>query len=264
MTLTFSKPLKVWWQLLQRDLYVFRKQYIDYLINTLLWPLQASIAFGYVFPLMGMAESYGASILLASVVYKCLYESYFQSSEAVADINNLRSIDFALTLPLPAWMLLSKNIAYFIIRSMLLGVPIIAIGKLVLQDRFPLDAWAPGLALVSFLATSIFFAVFTILLAATVRNQIAFEHAWVRCFDILITWGSYWFPWYVLYKFAPAIAYVTLLNPFTLATEAIRCSFMGPAGNLPFWPCIGGLALETIIIGFTGYKMLKRRLDFVD
>ncbi len=264
MTFTISRPLHIWWQLLKRDLHVFRGVYVDYLINTLLWPAQASLAFGYVFPLMGMPYTYGAFVLLASLVYKFLYESYFQASEVVADINNLRSIDFTLILPLPTWLLFAKNVAYFMIRSVLLGGPIILIGKLILQDRFPLGAWSPLYSFIIFLTASLFFALFSLLLIATVRNQIAFEHVWVRCFDVLTTWGSYYFPWHVLYQFSPPVAYITLANPFTLAAEGLRYSFLGRGHALSFWPCVGGLWIEIILVGIIAYKMLKQRLDFVD
>ena len=264
MSFTISKPIHTWFILLKRDLYVFRKQYLEYLIDTLVWPAQAAIVFGYVLPFMGMSVSFGAHILIATVASKCLFDAYFQASAAVADINNLRSIDFVLTLPLPVWMILVKNVAYFIIRALCLNVPLLIIGKLVLQDRFPLDSWSPGLSFIAILITSIFFSMFSLWLVAWIRDQVAFDHAWVRCFDVLILWGSYWFPWYKLHAFSPMVAYITLLNPFTLSIEALRHSFMGCAETLPFWPCIGGLVLETILLAAIGYKLLKRRLDFVD
>ncbi len=264
MTFTISKPLQIWWILLKRDLYVFRKQYLEYLIDTLVWPAQAAVVFGYVLPFMGMSIAFGAHILLATVAAKCLFDAYFQASAAVADINNLRSVDFVLTLPLPVWMVLVKNAAYFLVRAFCLNIPLIVTGKLVLQDRFPLGLWSPGLSLIAILATGIFFSMFSLILTAWVRDQVAFDHAWVRCFDVLILWGSYWFPWYKLHAFSPIIAYITLLNPFTLSIEAVRCSFLGSAETLRFWPCIGGLMLETVVLGAIGYKLLKRRLDFVD
>jgi len=254
---------RILWQLLKRDLYIFRASYLDYMINTILWPVQAAVAFGYVFPLMGMDKNYGALIILATFVYKCLYESYFQSSNMVADINNLRSIDFIFTLPVTPWMIVLKNIVYFMIRCFALCAPILLISKAILQDRFPLDQWSPGLSLVAFFATTLFFALFTVWLAGWVKDQLAFEHVWVRFFDLLTTWGGFWFTWHTLYAFSPTLGYITLLNPFTLATEAIRASFFGLSSALAFWPCIGGLLLQAAMIGFIGYRKLKQRLDFV-
>ena len=57
MTFTISKPLHIWWLLLKRDLYVFRKQYLEYLIDTLVWPAQAAVVFGYVYCLTKYKES---------------------------------------------------------------------------------------------------------------------------------------------------------------------------------------------------------------
>ncbi len=265
MTLIFSRQWRIWWQLLKRDLYIFRSNYIDYLINTVLWPIQGAIAFGYVFPLMGMTEkTYGANILLATFIYKCLYESYFQASNTVADINGVRYADYVYTLPLSTKMIISKQVAYFIIRCFVLCTPILVISKLILQDRFPLDAWNPAYSLITFFSVALFFALFTIWLTGWVKDQMGFEHVWIRLFDILITWGGFWFTWTTLYNFAKPLAYITLFNPFTLGTEALRHSFFGPGSALPFWPCIFGLLAETAIIGVIGYRRLKRRIDFVD
>ncbi len=258
------QQLRVCWQLLKRDLYVFRGQYVDHVINSIIWPTQAAIMFGYIFPLMGMTALYGANVILATVVYKCLYEAYFQSSAMVADINNLRSVDFFLTLPLPTWLFLAKGVLYFTIKSCLLGFPILFFGKLILLDRFPLDLWAPCSSLLALLVACLFFGLFSILLIGTVRDQVAFEHAWVRCFDVLVMWGSFWIPWVVVHQFAPYASYLMALNPFTLATEALRCSFFGGGQTLPFWPCLGGLFLQALVVGFFAYRSLKKRLDFVD
>ena len=264
MNLILSPQWRTWWQLLRRDLHIFRSSGVDYFINTMLWPIQAAIAFGYIFPLMGVGESYGANIILATVVYKCMYESYFQSSEVVADLNGARSIDFMYTLPVSPKMIMLKNITYFIIKCFVLCAPIIAISKLILQDRFAMDQWNIAHSIIAFFCTALFFACFSVWLTGWVKNQIGFEHVWVRILDTLNLWGGFWFTWQTLYTFAKPLAYITLLNPFTLGLEAMRSSFFGPAIALPFWPCIGGLLLETAIMAIIGYRRLKKRLDFVD
>jgi hypothetical protein len=264
MTFAVSRQWRIWWQLLKRDLYVFRSDSIDYMVNTLWWPIQGALAFGYVFPLMGVSTSYGAHILLTTVVYKCMYESYFQASTAVADINNTRSFDFIVTLPISAPMIAWKNVAYFVIRCFILCPPILIISKILLQDRFPLEKWNPLHSVVTLFTVALFFALFTIWLTGWVKNQMGFEHVWVRLLDTLSIWGGFWFPWQTLFAFNKTLAYFTLLNPFTLGTEALRNSFFGTDAALPFWPCIAGLLLESSLLAVIGYRRLKKRLDFVD
>ena len=259
----FPKTFYVFLRLLQRDLILFKRQYVDFTINAIVWPVQASIIFGYIFPLMGMNKGYGAFVIIANVVFKCLYEAYLQASMAVADLNSYRSIEFEYTLPLPAWAILAKYLSYFTIRCFALSIPSIAISKLILYDRFSLEQWNPFHTFISFFATCMFFGFFSIWLAGKIKNQMEFENVWVRCFDPMVNLGCYFFTWYTMHQFLPLLAYICLLNPVALASEALRSSFLGGVDVLPFWPCMAGLALQSILMGIVAYKAIKKRLDFV-
>lgn len=258
-----SRALRVFWQLLRHELILFKRQSGNHTINALVWPIQASVIFGYIFPLMGMGIGYGAFVIIANVVFKCLYEAYLHASASVADLNSYRSLEFEFTLPIPAWAILLKNLTYFTIRCTALTVPSLIISKLILYDRFSLVNWHPGQTVIAFLMTCIFFGFFSTWLTGHVKNQMEFENIWVRVFDPMVNLGCYFFTWYTMHQFASWLAYICLLNPAALASEALRSSILGAADTLPFWPCIFGLTLQSAIMGILAYRAIKKRLDFV-
>ena len=154
--------LKIFLRLLQRDLIVFKRDFFDYVINAIIWPTQMVVAFGYVMPLMGMNASYGAFLVAGNTMFKCLYESYFLASSAVADLNSHRSIEFEYTLPVPAWVILLKNVTYFLIRSFILNSIILTVSLIALSGTYDPSVINVTQFFIIFTISSVFFAFFSL------------------------------------------------------------------------------------------------------
>ena len=259
-----SNTFKIFLRLLQRDLRVFRHDIFDYIINAIIWPTQMVVAFGYIMPIMGMNPAYGAFLVGGNTMFKCLYESYFLASSAVADLNSHRSLEFEYTLPVPAWVILLKNATYFLIRSFVLNSVVLTVSLIALMNTYDPSIINIGQFFIIFTLSSIFFAFFSLWLTGWVRNQLAFENAWSRFFDPMMFWGCYWFSWKTLHSFLPGLAYACLANPITFAMESMRASMLGQQDYLPFWPCACIFAGLTVIMGAVAYLSMRKRLDFVD
>jgi ABC-type multidrug transport system permease subunit len=75
--------------------------------------------------------------------------------------------------------------------------------------------------------------------------------------------GGFQFSWLVLYKINPYLGWFSLLSPFTYANEASRSSILGPENFLSFWLCIAILGIGSIVLGYQGYVMVKRKVDLI-
>ena len=71
------------------------------------------------------------------------------------------------------------------------------------------------------------------------------------------------FPWNIVNKLSPKIAYALLANPMIYAMEGIRATVLGQANYLSFWICLPVLWLFAISFGFIAIFKLKKQLDYV-
>lgn len=263
MTNNIQRYLFIMLNLLWRDLTVFMRNFWHYFIDIIVWPLEAAIGFGYVLPLLGLGEDYGGLMVVSGLMWRCFYESFLHASVLVQDFNTNRYIEFEFSLPIPPLLVLIKKTIFFVIKNAFLSIPILIVGKLILQNRFDLSNFSILKFSLIFIISNIFFGFFCIWLTSWVKNQEAFEHAWTRLFEPMVFWGCYWFSWKTLYKFMPLVANLTLINPITLTIEATRASCFGQEGYLNFWLCLTVLLLEAALLGWYGIKRLQQRLDFV-
>lgn len=258
------QTIKTSLSLLKIDLYkYYKKTFRDDLINKVTWIVCVLAIATYIWPSVGMSESFGVFMALGSLVSCCFWDSWGLSAQFVADMEGERVINYYSTLPLPAWLFFAKQIVFYAVRSMVPALIMVPLSKLILWDKLDLTSLYLGKFLIIFVLTSIFCATLSLCMTSLVRDMSSIDNISIRFLFPMWFFGGSQFSWYTFYGVSPLFAYINLLNPLVYAMEGMRVAFLGQSGYLPFWVCVGMLVLYSFMLGFIGIKRLIRRLDCV-
>ncbi len=250
-------------QLLLTELSVFSELFFDKLVDLFIWVALTSVIFGYVMPAFGLAADYGVFQLAGMVASAGLFEVFPSVMALVGDIEGEQVIGYHLSLPVPSWVVLLKTAASYAIQCMVLCLSVLPMGKLVLWNQFDMSGISYGKLVLVCALGSMFYGIFTLWITSMTANVAKVGNVWMRFIFPLWFMGGFQFSWKVLHGLFPVMAYINLLNPMVYIMEATRAAILGQEASLPFWWCIGALALFIIIFWVHAYARLKKRLDFV-
>lgn len=253
----------VFWQLLKTDLTIYSKNVRNSFINTTVWFGTFVVVVTYIFPQMGMMSTYGAFIAISAVASLPFWDIWTTTSLFVADLDGNRTLTYPLTLPLPNWMVLMRNVLYYAVRACVLALMVLPLGKLFLFWRLDLSqaSW-PKFALI-LVSSSMFIGAFSLFFSSLVKGMHAIENIAIRLLFPIWFFGGTQFSWQTCYAASKPIAYLSRINPLLYASEGIRAALLGQQGNLPYWQCVGVLWLTIVLFSWLSVVRLKKRLDFV-
>lgn len=239
--------------ILRRDLVVTGRDFIPFLLQTLLQPLFFLFIFGKVLPSIGAPGTSGggsggvvsgafALLLLPGIVGLTVMTAALQgvTLPLVLDLGFAREIDDRLLAPLPVWMVALEKILFAALRGLVAGVVI-----------FPLAAWILGSGynvrsdriaeLVAIMVLTAFAgACLGLFIGTSIKpEQIGLMFALI--FTPLIFMGCTYYPWSGLDSIK-WFQIATLFNPLTYASEGLRHA-MVPDFHTPFG---GSVALPTL------------------
>jgi len=255
----------VCWQLLRTDFVELKKTFFDQMINLSIWVLCTLVVMGYLTKAQfNIADpNFGVFNLAACVASAGLFEVYPRSFAFIADQEGPQVMSFYTTLPIPTPLVFITKIAYWLINTLLRGVILLPLGKLVLWNSFSLSQVHWFQLILIFVLGNLFYSAFTLFVASIVPSMALMENVWIRWIFPLWFLGGFQFSWYSLYDLAPTLAYINLLNPVVYVMEGTRVALMGQEGSLPFWLCVLMLVLASVIAAYIGIKRLMKRLDCV-
>lgn len=248
--------------LLYTDLLILKEVVVDKMINLAIWATATTAVMGHIMAAFGLAN-FGPFQLAGVVASAGLFEVFPSVMNLANDFAGDRTIDYQLTLPIPAWLVLLKIICYNAINSMILTIMVIPIGKLVLWNQFDLTGISIFKIICMIVVLSIFYATLTLWLAGKVTNLAKIGNVWMRFIFPFWFLGGFQFSWDALHKVFPTLAYFNLFNPMTYAMEGSRAALLGQNGYFNFWLCICALLVVTMLCFYNSYHALKRHLDFV-
>lgn len=249
--------------LLAADLKIFKHHFVNKLIDLGIYITVITTITVYILPFFGLPQDYGIIMVSGIIAGVGIMELYPNSIGLASDLTGNKTITYMLILPIPSWLIPIKNICYFALTSVMIGIFSIPIAKALLGNLFDLSAVNWLLFGAFFILSAIFFGTFTIILATTMKDLATSDRVWLRFIFPLWFLGGYQFTWYSLYSLYPWLAYIDLLNPFIYVTEGIRATMLGQEGYIPLWICTIMLIFFIIIFGFIGVYRLKKQLDFV-
>jgi ABC-type polysaccharide/polyol phosphate export permease len=255
--------LQTFTALMQAKLRLLINVYQDKIINYFIWACCVILVTGYLLQAFGMASTFGSFQLAGTIITAGLFEMFGNIATLVDDFGGKQSIGFYLTLPVPAILIFTHLVLYYMIIGISLSLFLIPVGKMLLWSKFALAAisWFK-LSIILVLANALF-ACTTLMVAGMVPEIGKIGNIWVRVIFPLWYLGGFQFSWYNTHQAIPALAYVMLVNPITYVMEATRAAILGQNGYMDFWICCAILCAATGCIGWLAYKNLKKRLDFV-
>lgn len=248
---------------IRRELRIFIDDYWNTFLDSLSWPMLTAFVFGYVFPHMGVEGEFGSFMIIGSIVALCYFTSLeLGASSLTRDFDTERRIDFELTLPVSASVIVARHGITTALRAFLMTFPLPFLGKLVLWDRFDLSQFSLPKLVIVYALFNCAFSFAAIWIAGLVANK-DFMHFRIRFIDSVFFIGCFMYPWSKLYMTLPSAAYIMLLNPMTHAMEATRVAFLGQAGFLNFWMSCAVLAGQSVLFYYLAIRSWKKRLDYV-
>ncbi|MFC1845695.1 ABC transporter permease [Candidatus Dependentiae bacterium] len=250
-------------ELLRTDLMVFRKMLIRKWIDLFIWIVTMVLVFAYVMPAFGLERSYGGFMLASMCSTTGLFQAFSHVAEMVADFEGNRLIDYYVCLPVPSWMIFVRFVLYYVIASTALGILVLPIGKLMLWNSFSFAQVSYVKYLLIFTLSNIFYAILALWSTSFVKSLIQIDTVWMRLIYPMWFLGCFQFSWFALYKTAPVLAYIDLINPITYTSEGMRAAVLGQQGSLNFWVCVLALLIFITLGGVQAVTRFKRQLDFV-
>jgi ABC-2 type transport system permease protein len=251
------------WYLLQSDFKIFKQTIVDKFIDLFIWILTMIWVTSYLLTAFGLDVSYSNFRIASLAASAGLFEVFPSAVNLVADFEGDNITSFYLTLPVPSWLIFVRNIIFYALNTIALGLLVIPISKLALWYRFDLSHFNFGKYVIIFLLTNIFYAAFTLWIASRVTNMQKIGSVWMRFVYPIWFLGGFDYSLKVLRDFSPALAYLSYLNPMIYVMEGTRNAVLGGEGNLNFWLCIAMLIIFSIVCSWHAIMRLKKRLDFI-
>lgn len=262
----YLTSLLVCFQMIRRDIYVFKKRLYHYGINYLLiLPVLTIIAFGYIQPgaYFGPGNSKMSAILLVGTFTSSMINICSTLlTPFLYDLEAERFIDYQLLL-LPPHLLLLEIMLFPAIISCLVLLPFFPLAYAILPTYFSnLNINWVGLCLLILTAT-LCSASYIMLAFCIIKNTFSLRFFWLRFNWPLLILGGFWIPWHVLKDFSVPLAYIALANPFTYMTEGLRSTLIGAGPFIPYWICVIVLLSFFCIFSLVTCYFFKKKLDHV-
>jgi ABC-type multidrug transport system permease subunit len=215
-------------------------------------------------PLLGVPSDYGAVMLVSSIVMMSFNAAtWMGGAPLVSDLDGEKAITYELSLPLPYWLVFIKVAFSFAVNAIVLNILTLAVGKLLLFDRFDLSNLSIIKFTLMYICSCVFFGFFALWVTSWVRGMHGLGRFYLRIATLLIFFGGFQFAWITLFNALPWLGYANLLNPFTYACDGLRAAVLGQEGYLNFWLCTGMLLVFTLFFAVSAIYNFKRRLDCV-
>jgi ABC-type polysaccharide/polyol phosphate export permease len=252
---------RVFFHLLHRDWHVLRAGMFNRSANGVVWGTLVIWVSGYIFPRLGMFDSYGVFMLAGAIFSQGIYQAMAEVAILLSDLSGDQHILYCLALPLSPSLVYLRYAITSGLKGLFVGLVALTVGSIVLFPHLHLMniIWWKAL-LVFFIITS-FCGAFSLAVAAVTRDFLQYEDVWARFTFPLWFLGGSGFPWFALHKAVPLMSSVVLLNPMLHAMEASRAALLGQDGFLPFQLSCLYLVLWTVILGCWAVRCMRRRLD---
>jgi len=254
---------KLFWQLLRTDFFIYKNAVLDAFIDCTIWFTCLIVVFAYVFPLIGLAQTFGAYIAVGAIVSCIFWDTWATATGFISDIEGEKTIEYFLTLPLPNSLILIKQIVSYAIKGGLPALLILPLGKLFLLGSMDLSQFSLIKYLLIFTLTALLIGAFSLFVSSTIQNLHHLGKVGIRYLFPMWFFGGSNYPWETVYKLSPTFAYLHLLNPLLYAMEGIHAAVLGQTGYLPYWICAIMLTVFIGVFTVLGIWNLKKRLDFV-
>ena len=253
------------WALLLRDLRVLRRDWVAFLVGSLMQPLLLVFVFAYVLPKVGLAVG-GASragefstLLVAGVVGLSMF---MQGLQAVTirfaiEFGYTREIEDRVMAPLPVWAVAVEKVAAGALQALAAGVVVFPIAAVVPATAVHLHPNVPALVVVGLLA-----AVLSAVIGLVVGTLVDPGHIQLAFGAIVLPvtfFGAVYYPWAALTPI-PWLKYLALANPLVYINEGLRGALTVGVPHMSLWLVVAAMSGFILALGVVGIRGFRRRV----
>ncbi|MDQ3912477.1 MAG: ABC transporter permease [Actinomycetota bacterium] len=252
--------------LLLRDLRVLRREWVAFLVGSLMQPLLLVFVFAYVLPKVGLAVGGAAragvfsTLLVAGVVGLSMF---MQGLQAVTirfaiEFGYTREIEDRVMAPLPVWALAVEKVVAGALQALAAGAVVLPIAALVPATAVHLHPNVPALVAVGLLAA--FLSAVVGLVVGTLVDPGQIQLAFGAIVVPVTFFGAVYYPWAALTPI-PWLKYLALANPLVYISEGLRGALSVGVPHMNLWLVLLGMSGFIVALGVVGIRGFRRRVS---
>ena len=263
---TYIMYWRLFIQFLKRDYYIRRKKFWDNFLNfSLIYPIVFGLGTAYfqANSYFGNADITKNTMLFAgNIILIMMLFTYKQNIELLFDLESKRYIDYQLTLCNP-WVILSERILFTALYTFIILVPFYPVASLLLHSYLDMSnvSWIKIIILLFF--GSFCLSAYHLFAACILESSMSISTLWNRANNILISFGGFWIPWFIIATYSPLLGFLIFANPCIYITDGLKGALSQSELFLSFDKCILMLCFFTIVFTCTCFWAFKRKTDCV-
>lgn len=252
--------------LLARDTRVLRRDFVAFLLRTVMNPLMFTFIFAYVFPKIGegigsggMSTGFG-TILLPGLVAVAMI---FQGIAAVAlplvnEFGRTKEIEDRLMAPLPVAGVALEKIVFGALQSLLAALVVFPIVTVIPATPISINVASWPLLVIVLLLASLISGAFGLVVGTLFSPQQV-----PLIFSIIVVpmtfLGCVYYPWQSL-KPLPGLRYAVLANPVVYISEGLRAALTSNIPHMSAPAFLGAMVLMFTVLSAAAFRLFLHRV----
>jgi ABC-2 type transport system permease protein len=256
---------RAFWGLFLRDLTVLRRQFVAFLIRTIMNPLLFVFVFTYLFPKMGQGfqssagASFGTLILPGLLAIGIFIQGIMATALPLSmEIGATREIHDRVMSPLPVSWVAMQKIVFSALQSILAALVIFPLVYFIPVNPVHVQVFSwPMLIAILLLASLVSGAV-----GLTIGTSVAPQNI-ALMFGIVVVpvtfLGCVYYPWAMMHT-VRWLQILVLINPVVYMSEGLRTTLTPSLPHMPAWVTLLALAVSLVVLGWVGMRGFLRRV----
>ncbi len=250
--------------LIARDFRVLRREFVPFLLRTVMNPLMFTFVFAYVFPKIGSGfQTLGGAdfgtVLVPGLVAVAMI---FQGVAAVAlplvnELGRTREIEDRLMAPLPRGAVGVEKVLFGAMQSLLAAAVVFPIVRSVPAIPVSVMVTSWPLLFAVLLLSSLISGAFGLTIGTSFRPQQV-----PLIFSIIVIpvtfLGCVYYPWSLLEPL-PWLQHLVLINPVVYVSEGFRAALTPDVPHMPVGVVLGAMVLMLALLLALGLRSFYRR-----
>jgi ABC-2 type transport system permease protein len=251
--------------LLARDTRVLRRDFVPFLLRTVMNPVMFTFVFAYVFPKIGEGFRSGASedfgtILVPGLVAVAMI---FQGIAAVAlplvnEFGRTREIEDRIMAPIPVAGVALEKIVFGATQSMVAALVVFPVVALIPATPVSIHITSWALLVSVLLLASMISGAFGLVIGTLFRPQQV-----PLIFSIIVIpvtfLGCVYYPWQLLEPL-PVLRYAVLVNPVVYISEGLRGALTPDVPHMHPAVFLAAMVLLLVLLGVVALRLFLRRV----
>jgi ABC-2 type transport system permease protein len=248
-----------------RDFRVLRRQFIAFLIRTVMNPLLFVFVFTYLFPKIGQdvkgvaGETFG-TVLLPGLIAIGIF---FQGIMAVAlplsqELGATREIDDRVMAPLPVALVATEKIVFSALQGVLAAIVIFPLVDIIPLNPVQVHIYSWQLLVIMVLLAGLTSGAVGLTIGTLVKPQQIGLIFGVVVVPVTFL-GCVYYPWATL-SHVRWLQILVLINPVVYMSEGLRAALTAQVQHMPVIAILAALLAALTVISFTGIRGFIHRV----